>query len=124
MRPNCYNRPPFAEGRWEYASQKLVGHDKYGIPVYKTVLRWRPRWFEDRCVIHDGRGIGPNGENYPAAHGWDCSGCRWEPRKPNIAGNPVVFDESIPPGMFVVNNGNGKLQFIDAFEPIHRSIAK
>lgn len=71
MRPRCYNRPPAAAGTWE-----LVGiHPVLGKPHY----RWRPRWFEDRCTQHDGRGIGPGGENYAVAHGFDCVGCRWEP---------------------------------------------
>jgi len=71
--PPCHNRPAFAEGRW-HAS----GVDpRTGKPRF----RWHPRWFEQRCATHDGVGIGPNGENYPAAHGWDCTGCRWRPAR-------------------------------------------
>ena len=85
MRPPCHNRAPFAAGRW-HPTGRTVQHGtretqdglvKWG-PV-KPVLRWHPRWFADRCATWDGRGIGPNGEPYPVAHGWDCSGCRWLP---------------------------------------------
>lgn len=69
MRPACFNRPPRAAGRWHQ-----VGTHADGRPV----LRWYPRWYVDRCAVHDGGGIGPNGEGYAAAHGWDCGGCRWE----------------------------------------------
>lgn len=51
--------------------------------LMKPVQRWVPAFSEDRCATHDGRGIGPNGESYPDAHGWDCSGCRWAP--PRVA---------------------------------------
>jgi hypothetical protein len=68
--PRCYNRPPYAEGRWHGTGRFVSG---------KPVLRWHPRWFVDRCATHDGVGIGPNGENYPAAHNWNCTGCRWHP---------------------------------------------
>ena len=85
MIPSCHNRPPAAAGRW-HATGRTVQHGtraEPGSPVQwgrvKPVLRWFPRWFEDRCATHDGRGIGPAGENYPDAHGWDCAGCRWEP---------------------------------------------
>jgi hypothetical protein len=68
VRPRCYDRPP-VDGRWFQA----------GSRGGKIVLRWRPRWFVDRCATHDGRGIGPNNENYPTAHNWNCAGCRWNP---------------------------------------------
>lgn len=51
--------------------------------LMKPVQRWVPAFSEDRCATHDGRGIGPNGESYPDAHGWDCGGCRWAP--PHVA---------------------------------------
>ena len=57
-RPPCYNRPP-----------RL------------------PSVFVDRCATWDGRGIGPNGEPYPIAHGWNCAGCRWLPDGVNLAVN-------------------------------------
>lgn len=38
-------------------------------------------WFNDRCATHDGTGIGPNNENYPTAHKWNCVGCRWNPNE-------------------------------------------
>ena len=82
MTPRCFNRPPYAEGRWHQTGMLRlrpapVGH--FRPYVMKPVLRWHPRWFADRCATHDGAGVGPNGENYPQAHGWDCTGCRWNP---------------------------------------------
>lgn len=68
VRPRCYNRPAFAQGRWLQVSA-LIGS--------KPRFRWYPRWFVDRCATKDGTGIGPNNENYPAAHGWNCEGCKW-----------------------------------------------
>lgn len=139
MKPNCYNRPPIADGRWFYTGEYRRG---------KPVMRWHPRWFEDRCATHDGVGIGPNNENYPAAHGWDCSGCRLDPR-PQFAGIDIVEDASIPPGVFVMGNKTEspegsviakffqvsgdfdflpdegrRWHFIDPFEPIQRSIQR
>lgn len=70
-RPSCYNRPPFAEGRWHDTGRRSASG--------KPILRWHRRWFEQRCATWDGTGIGPNNERYPDAHGWDCSGCRWKP---------------------------------------------
>lgn len=61
IRPPCYNRPPRAA---TYEPREGVS-----IPVV----------FVDRCATWDGRGIGPNGEPYPAAHGWNCAGCVWLP---------------------------------------------
>jgi len=72
-RPRCYNRPPRDEGRWV--------QNGYRPSDLKPRLRWSPRWFVDRCATWDGTGIGPNGEPYPIAHGWDCFGCRWDPRR-------------------------------------------
>lgn len=87
MRPACHNRAPFAAGRW-HPTGRTVQHGTRETPdglvkwgPVKPVLRWHPRWFADRCATWDGRGIGPNGEPYPVAHGWDCSGCRWLPAK-------------------------------------------
>lgn len=86
-RPPCFNRPPYAAGRWLYTG-RIVQHgvrETPGGPVTwgpaKPVLRWHPRWFEDRCVTWLGTGIGPNGEPYPVAHGWNCTGCRWLPER-------------------------------------------
>jgi hypothetical protein len=70
MRPRCYNRPAFDAGTWMRAGYR------YGKPL----LRWVPRWFVNRCATHDGTGIGPNGETYPQAHKFDCTGCRWNPK--------------------------------------------
>lgn len=69
MTPRCYNRAPY-QGAWQ-ATGRYVG--------WKPVYRQQPLWFVDRCATHDGVSIGPNGENYPQAHGWDCTGCRWNP---------------------------------------------
>jgi hypothetical protein len=80
--PPCFNRPP-VEGRWlptgrfHYVSPPSDAHPAIGY--YKQIWRWHPRWFVDRCATHDGRGIGPNNENYPTAHNWNCSGCRLNP---------------------------------------------
>lgn len=94
MKPKCHSRPPFAEGRWHYTGEYRRG---------KPVLRWYPRWFVDRCATHDGVGIGPNNENYPTAHGWDCTGCRWRPSPPatehNFMGFTIVEDANLPPGV-------------------------
>ncbi len=103
MKPPCYNRPPFAEGRWHYTGEWRRG---------KPVMRWHPRWFADRCATHDGVGIGPNNEGYPAAHGWDCSGCRLDPR--SLTSNLAMFAERLE---YAVRGAYD----IDAFEPIQRS---
>lgn len=71
-RPACFNRPPFAGTSERYGLDSQTGE------VIRVTL---PRWFEDRCATWDGVGIGPNGERYPQAHGWDCSGCRWLPEE-------------------------------------------
>lgn len=63
-RPTCYNRPAMALGSWLQVSAPIGGKSRF-------------RWFVDRCATHDGTGIGPNNENYPAAHGWNCGGCKW-----------------------------------------------
>lgn len=68
IRPPCYNRAARAAGAWM----------RSGYRNGKPVLRWVPAFSVDRCAVHDGRGVGPNGEGYAEAHGWDCSGCRWE----------------------------------------------
>lgn len=93
IRPRCHNRPEAAAGTWESTGEvrastiHFVNVAEPGKaravwrPMMKPVLRWRPRWFVDRCATHDGVGIGPNGENYPDAHNWDCTGCRWNPRE-------------------------------------------
>lgn len=71
--PRCWNREPFAHGRVRYGVAEETGE-----PVR---VELRNDWFAQRCAIHDGRGIGPNGETYPAAHGWLvwCKTCRWNP---------------------------------------------
>jgi hypothetical protein len=74
MKPPCHNRPP---RRPFYISQD--GWTEDGRMNIVAV----PNVFEDRCATHDGTGIGPNNENYPTAHGWDCTGCRWNPNKGN-----------------------------------------
>lgn len=69
MTPPCHNRPAFKDGEWMQVSNHVGAKPRY---------RWVPRWFEQRCATHDGRGIGPSGESYPKAHNFDCGGCRWE----------------------------------------------
>lgn len=72
MRPPCYNRPPRAEGSWHATGRRRESDGK-------SIVRWRRSPFEDRCATWDGQGIGPHGECYPVAMGWDCVGCRWAP---------------------------------------------
>ena len=71
MKPSCHNRPPYRAGRVEYGTSRETG---LLMHVYLSNA-----WFKDRCATWDGVGIGPNGERYPVAKGWDCSGCRWLP---------------------------------------------
>lgn len=70
MIPPCYNRVPRPA-----TYRANTGYDAQGRLTTRDIAWFSP----DRCATHDGRGIGPNGENYPEAHGWDCSGCRWNP---------------------------------------------
>lgn len=71
--PRCYNREPIQRSRIEWGISRETG-----MPV--SVLLTND-WFEERCVTHEGSGIGPNNESYPAAHGWLpwCASCRWNP---------------------------------------------
>lgn len=68
--PACHNRAPRPT---HYVVNKWVSMS--GNQIRTRV----PSAFVDRCATWDGRGIGPNGEPYPIAHGWDCTGCRWLP---------------------------------------------
>jgi hypothetical protein len=78
--PACYNRPPTAEGRWLPTGRMRVNlATPWPARGIKPVYRWHPRWFVDRCATWDGTGIGPDGQRFPEAHGFDCAGCRWEP---------------------------------------------
>lgn len=71
MTPACHNRMPVAPGRMEHGYDRATG---------QAVAVWLSNaWFTDRCATWDGVGIGPNGERYPQAHGWDCAGGRWLP---------------------------------------------
>ena len=65
--PGCFNRKPYADGRWLSTGRFTRG---------KPVLRWSPRWFVDRCTLHDDT---PVGENYARDHHYNCEGCRWLP---------------------------------------------
>jgi len=84
--PPCWNREPRAEGEWVQVGERQ-GYAFIGTRCIATssrpVLRWRWSPFVDRCAVHDGQGIGPNGENYPEAHGWMpwCRLCTWFPSK-------------------------------------------
>lgn len=83
MRPRCYNRPPAAA---EYEANAGRGHliGPGGITYTVQLTKKIPVVFVDRCATWDGRGIGPNGEPYPLAHGWDCSGCVWLPESASL----------------------------------------
>lgn len=72
-KPPCFNRPPRLPGQIRRGFDQQTGE--------AIVLALSNDWFEDRCVTHDGQGIGPNGENYPTAKGWLpwCKQCRWMP---------------------------------------------
>lgn len=71
--PRCFNRDPLP------AETRRYGLDSRTGEVIEVVLS--NGWFVDRCAVHDGRGIGPNGEGYPEAHGWLpwCRQCKWKP---------------------------------------------
>lgn len=71
--PPCWNRPPVQSVSVRHGIDSATG-----AAISVTL---RNDWFTDRCAIHDGIGIGPNGENYPEAHGWLgwCNTCRWNP---------------------------------------------
>lgn len=87
--PPCWNREPRAEGEWVHTRRERArfgppqGDGGQRITGWRPVLRWRWSPFVDRCAVHDGQGIGPNGENYPEAHGWMpwCRLCTWFPSK-------------------------------------------
>ena len=87
MKPACFNRPAYTDPNagWVLVElARLVGirpaTDRMAAyPLCKPVYRYRHPWFTDKCATWSGTGIGPNGERYPEAHGWDCSGCRWLP---------------------------------------------
>lgn len=69
MTPRCYNRPPVDAGRTEYGINRQTGE--------VTSVYLSNDWFVDRCTQRDGRGVGPNGENYADANNFNCEGCRW-----------------------------------------------
>lgn len=73
MTPPCHNRPPFAPGRMEHGISRETGQP---IAVFLS-----NDWFTHRCATHDGVVVGRNNENFPNAHGWNCSGCRWLPEE-------------------------------------------
>lgn len=76
MTPPCYNRPPRAAHYFTESGQVI------------------PSVFVDRCATWDGRGIGPNGEPYPVAHGWNCAGCKWLP--PSIILPSTITEANTP----------------------------
>ncbi|HKY46185.1 MAG TPA: hypothetical protein VJM50_24045 [Pyrinomonadaceae bacterium] len=129
-RPPCHDRPPRADGMW--VRNGLRRSD------LKPIVRWVPAWSTDRCATWDGEGIGPKGEPYPVAHGWDCAGCRWDPRepKPVIAKRPtsdeimkaaaipkhllprpalppfdIIENKYLPPGSYAVLQGGKMVMF-------------
>lgn len=88
MKPRCHNRPPYTDPNAGWVDtgrdmprmeQRWFGPHVSSHLVIKPVYRYRHPWFTDKCATWSGTGIGPNGERYPEAHGWDCSGCRWLP---------------------------------------------
>lgn len=83
MEPPCYNRPPRSRNC-------LVnnGIDSEGKQRTKLI----PAAFVDRCATWDGKGIGPNNEPYPVAHGWDCRGCRWLPKQFSLEEVAAAFE--------------------------------
>lgn len=90
--PPCWNRVPRVAGEWVQTGKtrsRMITHapGRGGVLTHRPVLRWHWSPFVDRCAAHDGQGIGPNGENYPEAHGWMswCRMCRW---MPNQGANP------------------------------------
>lgn len=68
MKPACHNRAPFAPYPTRYGIDSMTG---------RVIAVEMPAWFEDFCATRAGRGVGPNGEHYADAHGFDCAGCRW-----------------------------------------------
>lgn len=77
VRPRCYNRAPFADGRLQIGINRDTGA--------RVETRLSNDWFTDACRTWSGVGIGqpteayPTGTPYPMAKGWDCTGCRWKP---------------------------------------------
>lgn len=70
--PRCYNREPY--------HANLLLQDGWNPDGSRHMVEVEHR-MSTGCKIHEGRGIGPNGESYPEAHGWLpwCERCRWNP---------------------------------------------
>lgn len=67
MTPPCYNRAPFATGRWVRQPDTPNRNP-----------RWR--WETHRMSVDCGTWKAPPGAlPYPMLAGWDCKGCRWAP---------------------------------------------
>lgn len=88
MRPHCYDRPPRAA---TYLANDGVSEDG------RQLRREIPVVFVDRCATWDGVGIGRQGEAYPAAHGWDCRGCRWLPSSVRLLTDPSTLPGASTP---------------------------
>ena len=69
-RPPCWNRPPHAPTVQVNDALSADG---------RQLTREIAYVFVDECASWKGSGIGPNGEPYPLAVGWDCTGCRLLP---------------------------------------------
>lgn len=72
MIPPCHNRPP-----WKPIVTIPDGWHEDGRKRFREV----PDTMSKGCKVWEGTGIGPHGERYPVAHGWDCRGCRWWPKE-------------------------------------------
>ncbi|HZX79893.1 MAG TPA: hypothetical protein VFE72_02930 [Lysobacter sp.] len=86
MKPPCYNRPAFTDPNagWHQVGTRIDGVIGMAWATRsRPILRYRYPWFTDRCTQYDGTGIhGPAAEHasYAVAMGYDCHGCRHDPR--------------------------------------------
>lgn len=71
MTPACYDREPADRVRVRHGINQETGE--------RIAIEIRDDWSSAECRTWAGTGVGPNGERYPVAHGFDCEGCRWLP---------------------------------------------
>jgi len=74
MRPNCYNRPPYADGTWVRTGRFAFRLSRLGFPVCKDVYRYRLSPFFNGCTERLPVGDTPG---VAITEGWRCDGCRW-----------------------------------------------